>query len=312
MIVDVIMKARRFTDLIRVGETEEAAYHRLAKECHPDLHPNNPQAAEAFIVLVKLYQGDQTPAAVIGKWNIHTPFAKGDLCDLYLTDDDNLFKIARSRSDSDLMKREQHALTLLHKNAKGPQFANYIPVLRDTLTASARQVNIVAYAGGFYSLEDIVSRLKHVEFRHIVWMMNRLLSCLGYVHRQGLVHGAILPSHVLYNPANHDMRLVDWCYSVDAGTPIKAAVTRYRGTYAPELLQKKPAMPHSDIYMAARVLRAAADRIPGEMKALFDWALAEHQLARPDDAWKFQDHWRAAARREFGEPRFLELSIPVQ
>jgi hypothetical protein len=143
-------------------------------------------------------------------------------------------------------------------------------------------------------------------------MMNRLLSCLGYVHHQGVVHAAVLPSHVLYNLKNHDMRLVDWCYSVDAGQRVVAVVSKYKALYAPEILAKKPAHSFADLYMAARIMQFASARaIPRTFQTLFDWCLAEQSAARPSDAWAFQDMWRERAKQEFGEPKFVELTLPV-
>ena len=45
--------------------------------------------------------------------------------------------------------------------------------------------------------------------RDAAWMWRRLLVALGTVHAAGVVHGAVLPDHVLIHPDLHDT-LIGW------------------------------------------------------------------------------------------------------
>jgi aminoglycoside phosphotransferase (APT) family kinase protein len=64
---------------------------------------------------------------------------------------------------------------------------------------------------GFVPLSRITTA---VDPRDATWMWRRLLVGLGWVHRAGVVHGAIVEDHVLIHPGEHG--LVDWCYSGNA------------------------------------------------------------------------------------------------
>lgn len=312
--LDQILKAKKFDELLLDHEEVDHAFHRLAKLCHPDRHPDDPVAAKAFVKLTTLRDdiSKPPPKLVIDKWSGFESFARGDIADLYLTDDGSLFKIARNRKDNDLMERESKALQALHAKKKGPKLSSYIPELKSSLLASGRRANVMTYSADFVSVEEIVRRMKGgVEFKHIVWMMNRLLSCLGYAQVHDVVHGAVVPSHILYNLKTHDMRLVDWCYSVETGKSLSAVVRKYKSLYAPELLLQLSAHSQGDLFMAARSMQFAAARIPKAFHPLFDWCLAESPSARPGDLWSFQDMWRARAVEEYGAPKFAELTLPV-
>ena len=97
-------------------------------------------------------------------------------------------------------------------------------------------------------------------------MFKRILALLAWVHHFRLVHGAILPPHVMFYPDNdgsqfidprkHSIRMIDWCYSVDfeKRTRLSSWVPAWKDMYAPELLNKSYIGPESDIYMAAKLI----------------------------------------------------------
>ena len=70
------------------------------------------------------------------------------------------------------------------------------------------------------NLGDIASG--GVDPRDAAWMWRRLLVALGFAHRAGVLHGAVLPEHVLIHPGEHGLVLVDWCYSVPGCHPGRA------------------------------------------------------------------------------------------
>lgn len=309
-----ILKANRFEDLMLPGEDRDQAFKRLAKTYHPDKHagPNQEKATKVFQRISELHLGPSTPPVKIGKWTIRDPFCAGDISDLYLTDDDNIFKITRSRKDNDLMDRESVALRGLDpKNGEACTMRHYAPSLKENLTASTRRVNVVDYRPGFIPLHEIANRLGGtVDFRHIVWMMNRLLSIIGWAHYKGFVHGAVVPSHLLYRPESHDLVLVDWCYSAQNGQKIPAIVKKYKSLYAPEVFNKGDVRPGIDLFMAASTLRSVCKNVPKRFEPMFDWAMVVSPGSRPP-AWTYQDRWISVAKEEYGEPKFVKLEIPV-
>lgn len=312
-----VLKAVRFEDLMLPGEDRDHAFKRLAKIFHPDKHigPDNERAKEVFQHINGLFLATGRPAVEIGKWKIRDPFASGDIADLYLTEDSNIFKIARNRKDNDLMEREAFALKKLVEKPNDA-LGHYSPRLVDSLTASGRRVNVIEYREGYIPLSEIADRLGgKVPFRHCVWMMNRLLSVLGWAKYCGIAHGAVVPDHLLYKLSSHDLLLVDWCYSSQISAPIKqqisAIVPKYKHLYPSSVLNKREVSAIGlDVYMAATTILSISDIVPHRFTPIFDWAVAGSPNSRPD-LWEIQDRWRTTAQEEYGKPKFVNLELPV-
>jgi len=251
---------------------------------------------------------------VIAGCVITEPLAKGDICDLHMaesSDDPNVvIKIVRGPKDNDLMDREKIALELLWKGSP-ENFRKYLPVFIRGVKASGRRVNIIHNEQAFFPLRDIVAlHTGNLDFRHIVWMVNRALSVLGFIHRNGVIHGSVLPCHLLYDPADHGLKLVDWCYSCTAGQSIPALVRDYLMHYPPEVRKKRPAGPWTDIYMLMKSIEIISGNVPKRFRDLIQWCVTESPASRPDDAWKVQDRWVNLAKDEFGPPKFITLTMP--
>lgn len=309
MIVETLA-ASTLAELQLPGEDIDQAYKRIAKLVHPDIHPTNSYAAtKAFAHLNNLHSQALKPAEVItiGKYTIEKKLASGDIADLYITKDGDIFKLAKSRTENDLMAREAATLTKLNK--ANDHFSKYLPIIKDSFNASGRAANILDKPADFLTLKDLWHIADHnYDFRHGVWMMNRLLSVLGYIHSQGFVHGAITPEHLMYRAEDHDMRLIDWCYSTKIGEKIPAIIPEYRYIYPQEVPAKLPCGPGTDIYMAFTILQSRFD-VPKAFAGIFDWARAYSINHRPDDAWKLQDLWRKTAKEVYGDPKFVKLNL---
>lgn len=324
-----IENAKQASALFPDSKTAAATYKKLLTLVHPDRFPadQRPRAAAAAGKLAELYSqvhGKPATPAVIGPWVVEGPLAKGDLADLYLVESmapaearggmPGVLKIARSASDNDLMDTESRALTALWK-AEPANFHKYLPKLLATFQASGRRVNVLDRHPGYLSLRQIGEQLPTgVPFRHIVWMMNRLLSLIGFLQRAGYVHGGITPDHLLYHPETHGLVLVGWCSAVPAGETIKIASKTWLGErfYAPEVQGKRPATGATDIFMASQSMLFAGLVVPERFHRLFEWCTAASPAARPQDAVDLQEMWTRLAEQEYGKPTYVKLDLPVQ
>jgi len=317
-----IERAKIFNDLLR-GDDVLGAYRRLARLVHPDIVADDKKerATKIFSKLSALYteftKGDVKAAVVLGEFVITGPLAKGDICDVYLTESDahgqTVLKIARTEDDNDLLEREVQALKKMAELKKddGSLFRYFMQPVK-SFKASGRRANVLPYQKGFHSLSEILVQYNvGLDFRHIVWMGNRLFNAIGVLHLNNIVHGAIFPEHLLYHLPTHDMRLVDFCYSSINNEPITTIIKKYRLIYPIEVLRKQKPNVSTDIYMAAQTLKHAAARIPKKFLPLFEWCLAESPKARPHDAWGFADLWKATAEEEYGPPKFVQLTLAV-
>ena len=318
-----IEAANHFKDLVEPTDDVAKMYKRYARIVHPDVVPEEykKRATAAIAKLNQLYMSLTKAAApvqcVIAGYVVTNPFARGDIADLYEAEHESglahIVKIVRKPVDNDLMDREAAALAKLKPKGKSDNFHKYLPQLQVRTKASGRRTNIFCKDTGYQPLDFIQERCggSIEDFRHIVWMGNRALSALGYVHTCGIVHGAVVPSHLLYSLPDHGLKLIDWCYSCDLGNGdrVPAIVKDFKDLYAPEILKKKPASPSTDLFMLMASLRKVAGKVPSRFRDLMNWCMAGPPSSRPHDAWAIQDRWIKLAREEYGPAKFVELHI---
>ncbi len=320
--IERVEKARQPADLFPPGADHEALHKKLLVAVHPDRATPKirPRAEAAFKRVGELFAmlSAKTPATTIGKWAVEQTLCAGDVADLYLVRDSGVqgvLKIARDKADNDLLAAEHAALTRLQKT--GSEFCKYVPRVYDTLEASSRRVNVLSYAEGYLSLKMITEAVgAPLDFRHCVWMLNRLLSLIGFVQREGFVHGGITPDHLLYHPKSHGLTLVGWgsVTVTSQAKPIPILSSDWSFIYPPEVPRKRPVHPATDIYMAAASIFYAAGvhGTPARFKPLFEHCMAASPASRPVDAWAILDRFKSLAQEEYGDPRYIELVLPVQ
>jgi Protein kinase domain len=284
----------------------------------------------------------QTPKR---KYIVTDLIAEGDLADVYRCtyeedskENQAAFKIAQSADDNDLMENEARVLgTVYAKKQKEERFYRYLPkpldsfALRPENRASGREpprrVNVIQLADGFVPLSAVMTAYpKGLDYRDVIWIFKRNLACLWYVHRQKLVvHGAVLPAHLLVHPIGHGAKIVDWCYAVEDwpnGTErVKAISKTHRAYYAPEILAKKPVTPQTDIYMLGKVMVALLggdvasghipDAVPKQIRAFISSLIIENQSRRPDDAGKLHEEFDVLLASVVGKQKYRPLEMPM-
>lgn len=281
-----IRAARDFTEL---GARE--SYRAWAKLVHPDAvgATHRATATDAFARLSSLYKRRKKRS--------------GDLAELY-EDGDTLIKVPRDPADNDLMETEAAALRQLWRDGD-PTFRPYAARLVDSYLVEdgqrrRRRVNVLARQAGMISLAELGTRER--DPRDVSWMWRRLLTALGWAHRAGVVHGAVLPEHVLIHPEQHGLVLVDWCY---AGHRPAAIVKARRADYPPEVLTDRLAGPATDIYMATGLMtRLIGSRIPAPMRRFADGCRYPAPRMRPQDAWALLGEFDELINRLHGPRKF--------
>lgn len=305
--VRLIESARGPADLF--GADAAHSYRRLARLTHPDTAPAEARTRAAFGRLAALWrQHRDGPGSLV---------AEGDIANLY-QDARGLLKIARDPADNDLIDRELAALTQLRARGDARLLA-YIPRLagserqRDPATGTVRRATILDRLDGFVSLGE-VSRAypAGLDPRDAAWIWRRLLVALGVAHRAGVIHGAVLPPHVMIHPADHGLVLVDWCYSAcTPGSRIPAIVARYRDWYPPEVLARRAPEPGTDIYLATRCMTDLMARpVPRQLTAFAAGCTLPQPSRRPRDAWRLLGELDDLLERRYGPRRFRPFAMP--
>lgn len=352
----LIEKADTYYDLFGDpddGVTLEAyvkrEYRRLVRLIHPDYFDGTSMHDRAVRALKKLNEHyERADAAVksdtygnvelitwrVGR-SVHRVLHRalpGELCSIYIarsvtkalpTERDSFCKVAGSSQDNELLHAEAKALKRLHRDTP-EELRVFYPELLDSFeygSAGNRRVNVLGYLDGFYTLAQVKQAFPTgISGIHMAWIWRRVLWALGHVHDAGIVHGAILPEHIMILPEKHGLLLVDWCYASladDNGAypAIKAIVPNYRSWYPPEVFAKEPPRAATDITMAARCMIELTGgdpetgqyslhaELPRQFQAFLRGCLGPHHSARPDSALELLSEFDAVMR-DMGEPYF--------
>lgn len=168
-----------------------------------------------------------------------------------------------------------------------------------------------------YSLEYIRSQPKYSDGLHIAdfaWMFNRLLSVLGYIHKHGYVHGAIIPEHFLANISTHGGTIIGLTHAVKAGEIVKLVSNKYKSVsyYPREILENKPVKPETDLYMAGKLgimMLGGESKIHPRILSFLKGISLEKINARPDDAWLIHDEFNDLLKQVVGKRHFRPFTI---
>lgn len=259
---------------------------------------------------------------------------EGDIATLYAVDgadEPAILKIARHAGDNDLMEAEQRALRAMapKDKAKPAHELQLLPQLLDSFhlrgTGAPRRANVLTRHDDHRSLAEVRAAYPDgIDFRDFAWMFRRGLAALGYAHRCGIIHGAILPPHVLIHPDSHAAKIVDWGYSVPDSSKkhIPAIVSAYRAFYPPEVATKGPATKGIDIYMLAKCGIAAMGgdpatgllpkHVPNPIQAFFQGCILAAPGRRPHDAWVLHVEFTQLLERVVGPRRYRPFAMPAR
>jgi hypothetical protein len=250
-----------------------------------------------------------------------------------------ILKVARDPADNDLLANEASVLRHLAIGVVGRPVPAYIPRLLESFRyqdeyGETRQVNafplVVAERGPlpadeFYTLGEIRQAYPDgVEAGHMAWIWRRVLLALVHAHEREVIHGAVLPTHILIHPEEHGLLLVDWTASVlDArhtGAPIPVVSAEYEGWYPLSVLAKAPSTPTIDLEMGLRSMvyllggdpltGALPPRVPSPIQTYVQSALWT-SAARTDAGQLYRDFAELLADL-WGARRFMPFAMPAR
>jgi serine/threonine protein kinase len=256
--------------------------------------------------------------------------ASGDVANVHVVSDESdappeahyLLKVARGPEGNVHLHVERETLTALLDEARDTTYRHYLPALVDSFPTAGRhrrRINVFQWETGFHTLEQVHEQHPALDGRDLAWIFKRLLTVLGFCHRHNIVHGAVLPCHALVRAAGHGLRLVGWGQSVTVGRRIRAVPERYHDWYPPEVQQRRPAGPATDLFLAARCMVYLAggnpltnrmpDAVPPPMRRFFETCLLESTSMRPGNAWALMEDFDDLLRAQYGPPTFHELTL---
>jgi hypothetical protein len=258
--------------------------------------------------------------------------ARGEGSDVFLARRDGrlsdlvVVKALRSQGDIDLLVREHEVLAELEKSKVqgSSHFSRLIPqrVGQGTARLGMRgkggdqKVAIHRWRSGFVHTFDDVAQAHPggIDPAASVWIWKRTLEVLGWMHRSGWIHGAVLPPHILVHARDHGVALVGLSRAVPSGRPLPAFSSTLRAYYPDAIWNGGPATEAADIAMSARavlhVLGRNPLRAPPSVAAPLAQLLEQVADGQGPDAWHVRDQVDAVAQQVFGPPKFIPFEMP--
>jgi hypothetical protein len=302
--------------VVQIDEASVSA--EMFRAAHRQWSAPSPLDARSWIAV-----GDDrwTPIALLGR---------GEIADVHLVErarqptERARLKVLRDPDDLPMLDAEWSALARLQVGGSFEILGSprRLPqrIARATIDSGDRagaHATVTSWASGFDHTFEAV-RTRHprgVDARVGLWMWRRMLETLAALHAAGLVHGAVLPQHLLVERGEHGVRLVGFGCAGYPGEPLAAIVASFERLYAPALLATQRLAPAHDVVMSARciayVLGAdAGGRVPSTVPAPFR-ALIESAAngSERGGAWELHERVGALARELFGAPSFHPLEM---
>lgn len=343
-IYNMIVRAKRPIDLFKeVTSIKELKkkYTELAKKIHPDTAKANEQyiSSQGFMLLHTLYeQGQkeledgiydvtelsqlyksQTPLFdlnVKGKvYKFYENIYNGEISDIYkgLCDDDVIcLKVALDETDNDLLKKEYETLMKYSHTS--------MPIARDYLKINGLSAILMDEMKG-ENLESIMERHPNgLHPQHIMWIMERLFSVIGYLHSNFIIHENIIPENIIINTQNHNVAIMGFSFHIsDANKDDKHYMIANDKFAAPEVNKTTRVLPQSDIYSLGKlaiymlggstITNGMPMSVPSEIRTFIRKMVKTDVNKRPNDAWKLWDEWRNIRTKLYGNDRFQKADF---
>lgn len=318
-------------------------YHSILTEVHPDRYPDNQQkskATQATITLIAYYKQaqesmqngaygtnvkkpvkDEIKFSVNGyEYVISDKIIEGDFCNVYFgerTKDGQLekicLKVANDEQDRQLLINEYDLLKKLNHQS--------IPTALDSFELDGKRANIIKRIENSY---DLLALREHFPNgfpqEHTVWIFDRLLSVLGYIHKSLIIHGSIEPGNIIITPHNHNGLLIDYLLAVPDADQKDAKYIGVNNYSAPEIGHSAKPHPSSDMFSLGKSMLFL---LGGDLNRLELPKGTDPRLARfiqgflelkpeirTNDAWKAWHELKELRNKIYGAPsQFLELKL---
>jgi hypothetical protein len=336
-------------------------FRQMAKVAHPDVYQETTdfeRAGAIFKRLTTLWEQAQLriEQGIYGRAEIKETFVpfmihtgtrqysiehlltRGDLCMLYTgsftlagRQTRGLLKIPMKPGDNDLMANEARILHHLQASEGYEKLRHFVPQLVDSFSyieqesGVVRNMNIFTHIDGFYSLKEVREAYPEgIDPKDMAWIWRRVLIALNFAHSNHIIHGAVLPTHIMIHPEQHGLVLIDWSYAVlrpdETGERISAVSGSYRDWYPAEVFAHEEPTPGLDITMAAKCMidllggdphkRTLPATLPWQLQSYFKGCTLPNPRQRPQDAYALLQDFDTLIERLWGPKKFHVFTMP--
>jgi hypothetical protein len=234
-----------------------------------------------------------------------------------------LLKVLRSPADEPLARHEHAVLAQLEASSEAGavHFKSLIPqrafsgVLDGDGFAPAFAAAFRQHPGLSHTLAELRQRYPSgVDARHAIWIWRRALELLDWLHRSGVVHGALLPAHLVLDAREHSVGIVGFSCAGPPATALARLDPRQLDFY-PAFGATGPSLtPGLDLGMLARCIAHALgggpEDVPSQVPLPLGRLLREQVSGGASLApLELSRRVSEVARECFGPPRFVELDL---
>ena len=266
-------------------------------------------------------------------WALHKRIANGSISDVYTGQRARwptelaIIKLLRDHQDTTLFDKEWEVLQQLQgSEAPGSDtFTTLLPqpIVRGNISAGShagQRVHIFRWTSGFYhTLEEVRGAYPQgIPPRASIWVWRRLLEVLAFIHNSGMVHGAVLPAHLLIQENEHGVRLVGYGSAGPVDTRLRTVAPRVESFYPGSARSLTAQL---DITMSARCIVAIlggnpeTGTLPGTVpprlaRLVRQVALTDPNTSARGDSWSIREELGVIAGEVFGPPQFIPIVMP--
>ena len=340
-IYDTLVKSRRPADFFGdVSEdNQKILYRAYSKMVHPDAAPDDRKyiAEQAMSLLNKLnaqameeYRaGIFAVTDTVDLYSKGTPlfefeldgkthkfyehFFKGEVANIYKGTKRRyviFLKVAIDPADNALIDTEFKTLNETKHHS--------LPIVENRLMVNGCCAFTMREIEGTPLLQLMAEYPKGVPAHHVMWMLERLFSVVGYLHSNKIVHGNIKPEHVIINKKIHNVSLCGFSLCIPEADNKAARYKVVNDIYSPpEISKTAQVLPCADIYAVGKlaVLLLGGDvktdgmpvAVDESIRAFIRKLVVSDYTARPNDAWKLWDEVIAIRAKLYKNERYKEL-----
>ena len=219
-------------------------------------------------------------------------------------------KMAIDPEDNELLDTEYDVLSTIRHQS--------LPYVEQKIQVNDSKAILMREVKGITMNELLEQYKRGVPAEHVMWMMERLLSVVGYLHSNCIVHGNIKPENIIINKYNHNVSLVGFSFCIPKANTSEAQYKIVNDYYtAPEVNKTATVLPSSDVYSIGKIAikLLGGDVSSNGMPILEDKRIrtfirkmvSTNLYDRPNDAWKLWTELIELRNEVFGTKRFKKL-----
>lgn len=342
-IYEKLLKSKRAIDFFGiVNNVDELKkkYKEYAKVVHPDITSLNDKyiGNEAFSILNKLYNLGikELNEGIYESCNFTDIYKNSDILfeinikgkvykfyeNIYEGEvgtifkgvlDNNIYylKLAIDPSDNDLINNEYNVLSTYRHQS--------FPYVEHKITINDTNAILMQEVEGISMIDLLEEYNNQIPCEHVMWMLERLLSCVGYLHSNYVVHENIKPENIIINKKTHNVSLLGFSFCISKANESDAKYKIVNDYYtAPEVNKSAKVLPASDIYSIGKIAiqllggNIANDGMPIsidiKIREFIRKMVSKSLYDRPNDAWKLWSELIALRTEIFGTQRFKTLN----